>query len=101
MEPKKLALCCPPLVSHFMFSLLATSAPAMVLPLLPPRPTIIMPSFGTLASVLKVYLDDVGVATNRPPSVDTEVDSYSYSDVMYSPSLLTSSELTEKPWEKR
>ena len=65
------------------FSLLATRAPATVLPLLPPRPTIIMPSLGTLAAVLKEYLADVGVATKRPPSAVTVVFSYSYSEVMY------------------
>jgi len=59
-----------------MLNLFAMTPPVKVVPLLPPQPTSMTPSFGVVVSVLKVKLVTDGLAMYFSPSFSTAVDLY-------------------------
>merc|ERR1740124_592148 len=81
-DPKEFALCLPSLVSHSILCLLARMPAVHVLPLFPPQPTSIRPSFGVLRCVRNWYSTFLGTATALPLRICTSVDSYWYVDSM-------------------
>jgi len=55
-------------VNQESFSLFAKIPPVKVVPLLPPRPTSMIPSLGTRYDVLKAYSVTLGVTLKVPSS---------------------------------